>query len=94
MSKSIHLLNKFAVYCVIGDEDSEIICTVHWVLEKTDAETNKLQCYNGMVIFLSVGIATFSIFCSFFPECSLPSHLIFALLTPHHLSSQLKDPLL
>lgn len=34
-------------YYVIDIKDSDIICTAHWMLEKSDTETNKTQCNNG-----------------------------------------------
>lgn len=42
MKKPICLLNKFTVYYEIGIKDFEIICTTHWMMEKTHKQNTVL----------------------------------------------------
>lgn len=42
MNKPICLLKKFTVYYEIGIKDFEIICTTHWMMEKTDKQKTVL----------------------------------------------------
>lgn len=62
-----------SVYYRIDIKNSEIICTVHWIIEKSDTETNKTQCYNGMILFSVCGYSFISSFLFLLPKILLTS---------------------